>query len=95
MDTENNIQQTLVSTLDALGMTMEELQTDSRETNVVDARTLLAARLKDCHGTLQADIANMLGLTQAAVSKMLARHRSMLLYNAPYRHKWERIRSRV
>ena len=40
---------------------------------------------------LQVDIAALLGVTQVAVSKMLTRHRTMMLYNAPYRRKWQLV----
>lgn len=72
-------------------MTMEELRGNSRETKVVDARSLLAARMKHNHGMLQVEIAALLGVTQVAVSKMLSRHRTMMLYNAPYRRKWQQV----
>lgn len=84
-------QQTLTSTLEALGVTMEELRGNSRETKVVDARSLLAAQLKHYHGMLQVDIAALLGVTQVAVSKMLTRHRLMMLYNTPYKRKWAKV----
>lgn len=84
-------QQTFTSTLEALEVTMEELRSNSRETKVVDARSLLAAQLKHHHGMLQVDIAALLGVTQVAVSKMLTRHRTMMLYNAPYRRKWQLV----
>ena len=88
---DSKYQETLISTLEALGVTMEELRSGSREAKVVDARSLLAAQMKHHHGMLQVDIAALLGVTQVAVSKMLTRHRTMMLYNAPYRRKWQLV----
>ena len=89
MKKEFQYQQFLTSVLEALGVTMEEVQSGSRETKVVDARSIVAAMLNEGHGVLQVDIAELLGMTQAAVSKMLTRHRTMMHYNAPYRRKWQ------
>lgn len=79
------------STLEALGVTKEELWSRCRETRLVDARSMVAALLSENEGLRQQDIATLLGISQAAVSKMLTRHHSMVLYNAPYRTRWERI----
>ena len=84
-------EETLTSTLEALGVTIEELRGNSRETTVADARSIVAALLKQNFGATQVDIAAELGVTQVAVSKMLARHRAMMLYNAPYRRKWQLV----
>ena len=91
MKKEELFQSTLTSALEELGVTRGELQSGSRYMNVVDARSIVAALLKEEHGALQVDIASLLGTSQAAVSKMLARHRTMMRYNKPYRQKWESL----
>lgn len=89
----NNIkyEQALGTAMETLGVEMKELRGGRRDTKVVDARSIIAALLKEQCGMLQVEIAELLGVTQVAVSKMLTRHRLMMLYNTPYKKKWAKV----
>lgn len=77
--------------MERVGMTEEKLRSKSRVWAYVDARSMLAAMLMEVPGMRQVDVASMMGVTQAGVSKMLARHRVYLRFNAPYRKKWYEV----
>lgn len=88
---QKDIFKTMEPEMKILGVTPEELRSSRRDSKTVDARSLLAALLRQRHGMRQVDIATLFGITQVAVSKMLSRHRTMMLYNAPYRRLWQSV----
>jgi len=77
--------------LNAMGVTLEDLQNGRRTRPLADARCMMAAWLKKQPKVRQEDIAEFFGTSQAAVSKMLARHRNLMDYNAVYRTSFEQI----
>ena len=79
----------LKQTIDLLGVTMKELRGKCRERRIADARTLVAAALP----IAQHQVAELLGCTRQAVSKMRRRHKALLTCDAAYRAKWEQIKS--
>lgn len=84
--------ETMVVVLGKLGVTTDELQNRCRKAALVDARCLLAALLKQQKGVRQQDIADLFGISQAAVCKLLVRHRDLMKYDRKYREKWETLK---
>lgn len=77
--------------MSTLGVTLEELRSGSRQRRLVDARSLAAALLMRQPFTRQQDVAQLLGISQPAVSQLLARHEGLLKVYPAYRRKWEEI----
>ena len=73
--------------IDLLGVTLEELRSESRERRITDARTMLAAALP----ITQHQVAIILGCSQPAVHKMRKRHQILLRCDRKYRAKWEAV----
>ena len=71
-------------------MTEEALRSRSHNQEEVDARSMVVAMLM-ARPMRQQDVAPLLGISQVAVSKLLARHRRMMLYHPPYRRRWNEI----
>ena len=78
---------TLKVILDHLGVTLEEIRSESHERRITDARTMLAAALP----ITQRQVATLLGCTQPAVHKMRRRHKHLLQYDKEYREMWEAV----
>lgn len=74
-----------------LGVTLEELRSGSRQRRLVDARSLAAALLMRQPFTRQQDVAQLLEISQPAVSQLLARHEGLLKGFPAYRRKWHEI----
>jgi hypothetical protein len=77
--------------MDTLGVTLEELRSGSRQRRLVDARSLAAALLMRQPPTRQRDVAQLLGISQPAVSQLLARHKGLLKGYPPYRRRWNQL----
>lgn len=73
--------------IDFLGVSLEEIRSESRERRITDARTMLAAALP----ITQRQVAILLGCTQPAVHKMRQRHKHLLQYDKEYRETWEAV----
>lgn len=73
-----------------VGVTEEALRSRSHNQDEVDARSMVVAMLM-ARPMRQQDVAPLLGVTQVAVSKLLARHRRMVQYHPPYRRRWNEI----
>ena len=71
-----------------MGLSPEELRGGCRRRGLVDARSLVAAAMMEVPDTRQADVAEMLNLSQVAVSKLLKRHRDLLQIDPTYRQRW-------
>lgn len=80
---------TLRVILDHLGVTLEEIRSESHERRITDARTMLAAALP----ITQRQVAVLLGCSQPAVHKMRRKHKQLLHYDKEYREMWEAINS--
>ena len=73
------------------GATVDELRSHSHLQRIADARSMVAAALIEMPEIRQVDIATLMGTSQAAVSKMLSRHRDRAQYYPSYRRKWESV----
>ena len=82
---KTKILNTLRIIIDFLGVSLEEIRSESRERRVTDARTMLAAALP----ITQRQVAILLGCSQPAVHKMRQRHKHLLQYDKEYRETWE------
>ena len=91
MRTYNNNQVSLAEIAAKVGVTEEALRSHSHNQKEVDARSMAVAMMMCQPRTRQSDVANTLGVTQVAISKLLARHRRMVQYHPPYRRRWEEI----
>ena len=81
----------LKQAMDTFGITLEELRSGSRKQHLVDARSLVAAMLMQQRFTRQQDVAELLGISQAAVSHLLVRHNDLLQVDPKHQRKWERV----
>jgi len=79
----------LAALAEVVGVTEEELKGADRSRRLSDARAMTAAALKQLPDMRQTDIAEVFGMSQAAVSKMLRRHRDLIAVDAVYRQRWE------
>lgn len=86
----NNNQVSLAELAAKVGVTEEALRSRSHNQEEVDARSMVVAMLM-ARPMRQQDVAPLLGITQVAVSKLLARHRRMVQYHPPYRRRWNEI----
>ena len=86
----NNNQVSLAELAAKVGVTEEALRSRSHNQEEVDARSMVVALLM-ARPMRQQDVAPLLGITQVAVSKLLARHRRMVQYHPPYRRRWNEI----
>lgn len=76
--------------IEKVGVTVDELRSRSHIQRIADARSMVAAALIAMPEIRQVDIAALLGTSQAAVSKMLNRHK-LYMYYSDYRHRWESL----
>lgn len=77
--------------MDTLGVTMEELRSGGRRQRLVDARSLVTAALLSQSFTRQQDVAQLLGLSQGAVSALMKRHGKLMESDREYQEKWKEI----
>ena len=68
----------LPSLAESLGVTMNDLLSHCRKAELVDCRSMLVAVLMERTHMRQQDVAPLLDISQAAVSKLLTRHRQMM-----------------
>lgn len=68
-----------------------ELLSRNRKRELVDARSIIAAKLKTRRQVRQQDIANLFGISQAAVSKLLVRHSNLKTTDRDYLNRWESL----
>lgn len=96
IDTKESI--CLADLADRLGVTVEDILGHRRNAELVDARCMIVARLLNERPRMrQQDVAPLLDISQAAVSKLLARHHTMLSgygRNSSYSVKWKNFQSR-
>ena len=93
MDTqiEKTANETLAELAKELGVSEKAILSHCRRVELVDARSMIVAILIERPHVRQQDIAPLLGISQAAVSKPLARHKSLLNGYTPrneYRDRW-------
>jgi predicted XRE-type DNA-binding protein len=96
MDTqiEKTANETLATFASKLGVTVEDILSHCRKTELVDARSMIVAILIERPHVRQQDIAPLLGISQAAVSKLLARHRALKGFDSRYRMMWEALQNK-
>lgn len=92
--TTNPIQtETLAAFASKLGVAVEDILSHCRKTELVDARSMIVAILIERPHVRQLDIAALLDISQAAVSKLLARHHALKGFDSRYRMKWEALQN--
>jgi len=90
--TSNTIQkETLAELAKKLGVSEQDILSHCRRVDWVDARSMIVAILLNRPHVRQQDVAPLLGISQAAVSKLLARHRRLMEYNSFYRQAWKAL----
>lgn len=89
-------QPTLAELAAKLGTTEEAILSHCRLVELVDARSMIVALLMERPCVRQQDVAPLLGISQAAVSKLLARHRQMLNYSfSSYKDRWQALKKEL
>lgn len=88
--TDKTPKETLAELASKLGVTEQAILSHCRKTELVDARSMIVAILMNRPHTRQQDIAPLLGISQAAVSKLLARHHALMQY-ADYKNRFAAI----
>ena len=78
--------------MESIGISLEELRGRGRQQKLVDARSLVAAVLMSQPFTRQQDVAELLGITQSAVSHLLKRHRELMEVDEVYKRRGEELR---
>jgi hypothetical protein len=89
MNTINEIP--LDQLLGTLRVTMAELRNGVKSQRLSDARSIVAAIFKKHYRIRQKDVAEILGTSQASVSKMLERHQQ-LLQDPKYLRKFNQVK---
>lgn len=84
---------TLAELAKELGVSEKAILSHCRRVELVDARSMIVAILIERPHVRQQDIAALLDISQAAVSKLLARHRSLMEYNSFYRQAWKALQN--
>lgn len=74
-----------------LEVTKEDLLSHCRKAELVDARSMAVALLMSRLGVRQQDVAPLLDISQAAVSKLLARHNGLMRTDKAYKERYEAI----
>ena len=76
-----------------LGVSVQDILSHCRKAELVDARSMIVAILLEHTSMRQQDIAPLLDISQAAVSKLLARHNSMMGYawGHDYKARFEQL----
>lgn len=93
--TSNSIQtETLADLASRLGVTVDDILSHCRKTELVDARSMIVAILMNRPHVRQQDIAAMLDISQAAVSKLMARHHALKGFDSRYRMTWEALQNK-
>lgn len=81
-----------------LGTTEEAILSHNRKAALVDARSMIVAILMNRPHVRQQDVAPLLGISQAAVSKLLTRHKLFLNGYTPrneYRDRWQALKNEL
>ena len=86
---------TLAELASKLGVTVEDILSHCRRAELVDARSMIVAVLLKRPHTRQQDIAPLLGISQAAVSKLLARHQLFMIQYAYYVRRFSQFEQEV
>ena len=96
MDTqiEKTANETLAELAKELGVSEKAILSHCRRAELVDARSMIVAILIERPHVRQQDIAPLLGISQAAVSKLLARHRALKGFDSRYRMMWEALQNK-
>lgn len=88
---EELIKRRMKTLMPKLGIKFKDLLSHRRTRRLVDARSMIAARLKKMPGVRQQDIADLYGISQAAVSKLLVRHQDLMAADVHYRDCYEAL----
>ena len=71
----------------------EDVMSTSRQTCLVNARMAFATILHSELGISQVNIARLLNISQAAVSKMLKKHHDCVKFDSDYNQKYSRLKA--
>lgn len=85
MEKIDQLFRTLDSLSKKLGVKSRDVLSRKRTTALVDARCMIAATLKSQEQVYQRDIADLFGISQPAVCKLLARHNDLLQTDRQYK----------
>ena len=85
MEKIDQLFRTLDSLSKKLGVKSKDVLSRKRTRTLVDARCMIAASLKTQQQVYQQDIADLFGISQPAVSKLLVRHDNMMQTDRKYR----------
>lgn len=78
MKAKSITRETLSALASSLGVTLDDLLSHCRKTELVDCRSMIVALLIEHAHLRQNDVAPLLDVTQSAVSWLLIRHRLMM-----------------
>ncbi len=92
--TDKTTKETLAELAKELGVSEKAILSHCRRVELVDARSMIVAILIERPHMRQQDIAPLLGISQAAVSKLLARHRALKGFDSRYRMTWEALQNK-
>jgi len=82
---------TLAELASILGIPVEDILSHCRRAELVDARSMIVAYLSERMHARQQDIALLLDISQAAVSKLYSRHRALVGNYSDYRQYFETL----
>lgn len=85
---------TLADLASMLGVTEQDILSHCRRTELVDARSIIVAFMLKHLGLRQQDVAGLLNISQAAVSKLMTRHQLFLeqkRFYADYVHRFSQF----
>lgn len=91
MEKIDQLFRTLESLSKKLGLKSRDVLSRKRTRHLVDARCMIAATLKTQQQVYQQDIADLFGISQAAVSKLLVRHRNLMQSDRKYKSEFESL----
>ncbi len=78
MKARHNAKSILTDLAHCLGVTEDDLLSHCRKAELVDCRSMIVAVLMEHAHLRQQDVAPLLDISQAAVSKLLTRHRQLI-----------------
>ena len=91
MEKIDQLFRTLDSLSKKLGVKSKDVLSRKRTRTLVDARCMIAASLKTQQQVYQQDIADLFGISQPAVCKLLVRHRNLMQADRKYKSEYESL----
>ena len=91
MKANRKSKETLKALAERLGVTEETLLSHCRKAELVDARAMAVVTMMNRLHLRQQDVAPLFDISQAAVSKLLSRHRSMMETDRDYKERFDQL----